>query len=196
VANTQDRVERVKKYDVFVSHSSRDKNVADAIVANLESSTVKCWIAPRDIPAGADWPATIMDALEESRGMVVVVTSSSVDSQQVHREVGHAVNNGLFIIPFRAEDVPLSKNLAFYLQSPHWLDAITPPLQAHVDRLVAAVRGLLGKTSDPRVLKLERVHTRPPAESGPVEEIPPDEWNKRQGARPKSWFKRLLEEKE
>ncbi|MBP5493609.1 MAG: toll/interleukin-1 receptor domain-containing protein, partial [Lachnospiraceae bacterium] len=36
-------------FDVFISYSSKNKNVADAIVAEFESSGIKCWYAPRDI---------------------------------------------------------------------------------------------------------------------------------------------------
>ena len=42
-------------HDVFVSHSVKDKAVADAIVARLEADSVTCWIAPRDVVPGADW---------------------------------------------------------------------------------------------------------------------------------------------
>ena len=33
---------------VFISHSSKDKEIADAICQHLESAGVLCWIAPRD----------------------------------------------------------------------------------------------------------------------------------------------------
>src|SRR5215472_7170060 len=40
---------------VFISHSSKDREIADAICAHLESAGIKCWIAPRDIEPGATW---------------------------------------------------------------------------------------------------------------------------------------------
>ena len=40
--------------DVFISHSVKDKGVADAVVARLEAESVRCWVAPRDVMAGAD----------------------------------------------------------------------------------------------------------------------------------------------
>lgn len=36
-------------YDIFVSYSSKDKPVADAVVAGLEQKGIRCWIAPRDL---------------------------------------------------------------------------------------------------------------------------------------------------
>jgi hypothetical protein len=46
--------------DVFVSYSSRDKPVADAVCASLEGRGIRCWIAPRDILPGADWGEEII----------------------------------------------------------------------------------------------------------------------------------------
>ncbi|MBV8722991.1 MAG: toll/interleukin-1 receptor domain-containing protein, partial [Candidatus Eremiobacteraeota bacterium] len=34
---------------VFISHSSKDREIADAICRHLEAMGVSCWIAPRDI---------------------------------------------------------------------------------------------------------------------------------------------------
>ena len=38
---------------VFISYASQDVAVANAIVEALEGHGVKCWIAPRDVEAGA-----------------------------------------------------------------------------------------------------------------------------------------------
>jgi len=37
---------------VFISHSSKDKAIADVIVYSLEQEGISVWIAPRDIPDG------------------------------------------------------------------------------------------------------------------------------------------------
>jgi hypothetical protein len=43
-------------------------------------------------------------------------------------------------INLRLEDVPLSKHLEYYLSSVHWLDAITSPLEEHIDKLSGVVK--------------------------------------------------------
>ncbi|HEY7088711.1 MAG TPA: toll/interleukin-1 receptor domain-containing protein, partial [Tepidisphaeraceae bacterium] len=58
--------------DVFISYSSRDKNVADAIVANLEAKKLRCWIAPRDILPGKQWAGAILDGISDTRVMVLI----------------------------------------------------------------------------------------------------------------------------
>ena len=130
-------------HDVFVSYASDDKPTADAVCATLENKGIRCWIAPRDILPGIDWGGAIVDAIHASRVMVLVYSAKANDSAQIKREVERAVNRGLTIIPFRIEDVPMSTTLEYFMSMPHWLDALTPPLQDHLDRLAETVRLIL-----------------------------------------------------
>ena len=88
-------------HDVFLSHSEKDKAVADAIVARLEAESVTCWVAPRDVVPGADWGESIINAIESSRIMILIFSRSANVSPQIKREVERAVNKGVYIIPFR-----------------------------------------------------------------------------------------------
>jgi TIR domain len=64
-------------HDVFISYSSQDKPIADAICATLEQNAVRCWIVPRDIRPGADWGESIVHALAGSRVFVLVLSGSA-----------------------------------------------------------------------------------------------------------------------
>ena len=88
-------------HDVFVSHSEKDKAVADAVVARLEAESVTCWTAPREVVPGADWGESIINAIESSRIMILIFSESANASPQVRREVERAVNKGVYFIPFR-----------------------------------------------------------------------------------------------
>lgn len=143
-AATAPAARRTGHHDVFLSHSAKDKPVADAICARLESQGVRVWIAPRDILPGSNWGEAIIEALESCRVMVVVFSASANDSPQVLREVERAVGKGVAVIPFRIENVVPSKAMEYFLSSPHWLDAMSPPLDRHVEELAASVKALLG----------------------------------------------------
>ncbi|THB65812.1 MAG: DUF4384 domain-containing protein [Desulfovibrio sp.] len=124
---------------IFISHSSQDKAVADAVCASLEQAGFGCWIAPRDILPGADWAEGILHAIESSALLVLIVTSSSNESPQVLREVERAVSKRVTVLPFRTEDVVLTKALEYFVSSHHWLDALSEPLEPHLDKLVDTV---------------------------------------------------------
>ena len=90
-----------RDHDVFISYSSKNKNIADAIVADLEQNGIKCWYAPRDIYPGEDWAGAIKNAIGSTKIFVLVFTDESNRSHQVTNEVTLAVNGGKIIIPFR-----------------------------------------------------------------------------------------------
>lgn len=131
-------------HDVFISHSAQDKVVADAVCAALETAAVRCWIAPRDVQPGRSFAGEITRAIGQSKAMVLIFSANSNNSQQVLREVQLAVSSHLHIIQLRIEDVRPNDDLTYFLSTPHWLDALTPPLENHLQRLVAAVKALLG----------------------------------------------------
>ena len=57
-------------HDVFISYSSRDKVIADAVCHFLEQGGIKCWIAPRDIAPGFDYADMIEDACREAAASI------------------------------------------------------------------------------------------------------------------------------
>lgn len=50
-------------HDVFISHSSKDKSVADAVCSMLEQHRVRCWIAPRNVIPGKNYAGYITKQL-------------------------------------------------------------------------------------------------------------------------------------
>jgi WD40 repeat protein len=137
-------------HDVFISYSAHDKAVADALCATLESRKIRCWIAPRDVLPGMDYPAALIEALNNSRIFVLIFSKESNESNHVMREVQVAVSNGIPIIPLRIEDVKPTESMQFFLCTPHWLDAMTPPLEKHLQRLADTVQTLLTKNPEPK----------------------------------------------
>lgn len=137
-------------HDVFISHSSKDKLTADAACAVLEAQGIRCWIAPRDITPGAEWSASIIDAIGEVKVFVLLFSQHANESHQIQREVELAVSRGIPILPVRLERVSPTRSLGFFISTQHWLDAFSPPLQRHLTYLAQIVRSLLdGGTAEP-----------------------------------------------
>ncbi len=132
------------QYDVFISYSSHDKAVADAACAKLESQRIRCWIAPRDILPGMEYGEAIVDAIDSCRVFAIVFSTNANNSPLVRREVERAMSKGKVIVPFRIENTMPSKAMEFALSNTHWLDALTPPLEAHLENLARTVHVLLG----------------------------------------------------
>lgn len=132
-----------REHEVFISYSSKNKNIADAIVADLEQNGIKCWYAPRDILVGDDWAGAIKNAIETTKVFVLVFTDESNKSHQVTNEVTLAVNSGKIIIPFKMSSSDMNDTLVYYLSSVHWLDAVSKPLSANIETLRKQICALL-----------------------------------------------------
>jgi len=130
-------------HDVFISHSEIDKTIADAVCATLEADGIRCWIAPRDVMPGREWSKCIIEAIKQARIMVLVFTANANDSAQIRREVERAFSHGVTVLPFRLETPVLHESLEYFFGNVHWLDALTPPLEGHLNILAKKVKTLL-----------------------------------------------------
>jgi len=128
---------------IFISYSSKNKAIADAVCHKLEERKMKCWIAPRDILPGANYAEELINAIDDSKLFVLIFSKDSNQSQHVLRECERAVSHGIPIIPFRIEDVLPGAALQYFIGPQHWLDAITAPCDAHINRLADTVNILL-----------------------------------------------------
>ena len=140
--------EKYPGFDVFVSYSTKDKVVADAVVSAHEKAGIRCWYAPRDIPPGADWEDAITRALEECSLMVLIFSRSADQSQRVLDELNYAIKRGKPILPFRVEDLEPTGAMELHLSSRHWLDAYHPSWEEHIDRLIESVYLNLGASHE------------------------------------------------
>ena len=125
--------------DVFISYASTDKEAALAICNSLEQGGTSCWIAPRNIEPGTDFPTAIHRAILASKVAVLIFSSEANASEYVNREVLAAVTKGVHLIPFRVENVEPVEGLALLLGGVQWLEANSGTRSKHLSELVKRV---------------------------------------------------------
>lgn len=128
-----------KGYSAFISHASEDREIAETIVSELESKGLSCWIAPRNVRIGHEYPKEIIHGIERSKCFVLVVSDSANESGHVSRELERACSRGKPIYPVRVKDVPLSPTLEYFISMHHWLDAYDGMLREHTEVLATAI---------------------------------------------------------
>lgn len=105
---------QVTKSSIFLSHSSKDKEMATALRALILSKTknmlnVFCSSDGESIPFGRNWVHTIEKGLSQSISLFVLLTPRSVYSTWVHFEAGIAYNRGIKVIPMCIDGISLSE---------------------------------------------------------------------------------------
>ncbi|MGC4085145.1 MAG: toll/interleukin-1 receptor domain-containing protein [Vicinamibacterales bacterium] len=183
---------------VFVSYSSADRQTADDLVARLERDGLTCWYAPRDIRPGVEYATAILDAIQVSHVVVVIVSGRAVASQQVLREVERAVHYRIRLLPFRIENVPLRGSFELFLSTSHWLDAYAGSRHHHLDCLAAAVSSIVNPTAQTTnaAERLETPRPSPAPSVQPMSELSPDSWSQRPGGRFRRFLTNFLEDSE
>lgn len=75
-------------YDVFLSHSSKDKAVVRPLAELLRKDGVKVWFDEWEITPGDSIPAKIEEGLERSRVLVLCMSVNAFGSEWAHLESG------------------------------------------------------------------------------------------------------------
>ncbi len=109
----------------------------------LEQHRIKCWVAPRDIPPGADYGDVIDEAIIACRVFVIIFSEPAAVSQWVKGELNLAFTEQKHIVPYRIDDTRLKGSLRLILNQTHWIEAY-PDAESKFDELVAGIARYLG----------------------------------------------------
>jgi hypothetical protein len=113
------------KYDVFLSHSSKDKAVVRAVAEKLCEDGIRVWLDDWEVHAGDSIPAKVEDGLENSRVLVLCMSANAFGSDWAQLE-SHTfrfrdpLNKERRFIPLRLDDAPIKGSLAQFLYI-NWL---------------------------------------------------------------------------
>src|ERR1043165_8475511 len=107
------------KYDVFLSHNSRDKPRVRTIAERLREAGLNVWFDEWNIPLGAMIALEVDKGLEESRVLVLCISQSALNSGWVALERSTAIhrdpsNEGRRFIPILLEDCVMPDTIKRY----------------------------------------------------------------------------------
>jgi small GTP-binding protein len=98
-------------FDVFLSHSAKDKKVVRALAERLRRDGLKVWF---------DEPAKIEEGLERSRVLVLCMSANALGAEWAQLEAGtfrfrDPLNQGRRFVPLRLDDAPIEGALAQFV---------------------------------------------------------------------------------
>lgn len=143
---------------IFLSYSSHDVTTAERICEQLEENGVSCFIAPRDIRPGREYAAEIMNGLDGSSAVVLLMSQTANNSPHVLREVEHAVSSGIPILVYKIEEVELSKSMEYFLMTHQWIRAKSNEDCADILEFIRDLEGRGGK--EPETVRPRHVPRR------------------------------------
>jgi hypothetical protein len=84
---------------VFFSHVEEDAATAQELAVGLEQEGYTAWFYERDSLPGPPYVTQILEAIEQSAVVIVLVSADALGSWQVDREIFQASRTGKAMIP-------------------------------------------------------------------------------------------------
>ncbi len=101
--------------DVMVSYSSKDRPQVLQLVQRLRAAGVAVWIDHGGIDGAQRWGEEIVNAIESCKTVLLMVSQSSVQSDNIAKEVALAWESGKHFLPLYLEDAKIPKSMAYQL---------------------------------------------------------------------------------
>ncbi|MGN1340000.1 MAG: TIR domain-containing protein [Oscillospiraceae bacterium] len=106
---------------VFISHSSKNEAEAAEVCKKIEAAGFSCFFAPRDIRSGHEYAEEIVNGIDGSDVVLLMLSQAADSSPHVLREIERAVSRKKSIIVYKLEEVTLSKSMEYFLMTHQWL---------------------------------------------------------------------------
>lgn len=93
--------EELRNY--FLSYSRSDERFALRLAKDLRAQGIAMWVDQLDIRPSEHWDRAIERAVRDCRGMVVILSPRSVESDNVADEISYAIDSGKSVLPVMIE---------------------------------------------------------------------------------------------
>lgn len=113
------------KPQVFISYAHQDSAVVDAVRARLNEAGYRTWIDREGIGGGEGWMDMVPRAIRDSRFFVLMISTSSIKSKWVKKEIQFAAKNKCKILPVLLSSVRLPASWDFALGDANYIDLST-----------------------------------------------------------------------
>ncbi len=124
----------------FISYSSKNQSLADAMNKILKDNGISTWMAPGDIPIGEKYASVINQAIKGCTCLMLLLTNDAQNSKWVSKEIERAISYGKVIIPVKLEEVILNDEFEFYLSTDQLVSL--PKIDSNCDEMKNIIRVL------------------------------------------------------
>lgn len=133
------------KYDVFISYSRKDTEIANLIGKAFEENGITFFIDRQGIGGGLEFPAVLAKAIKDSKVFLFLASKNSYCSKFTQSEIVYAFNkkNKSDIIPYIIDGSTLPDELEFTFSAINWRNLKDHPIETI---LVDDVLSRLGKS--------------------------------------------------
>ena len=154
--------------DIFISYSSKDKEKADQLSELLASAGLSVWIDQSGIDIATSWSKEIVEAINNCKVFIVLLSPSALDSHNVMKEVSLASEKRKKMMPIDLEPVSLTSDFEYQLAG------IQRAPMTNIDSIIRALGKLgLEATQAPTLKLVKETDSRKSLMILPFEDLSP-----------------------
>jgi adenylate cyclase len=154
--------------DIFISYSRKDSAQAEQLAELLSSAGLSVWIDKSGIDIATSWSGEIVDAINECKAFVVLLSPNSLESHNVIKEVSLASEKRKKILPLDLEPVALTRDFEYQLAG------IQRAPMTNIDAVIRALGKLgLAATQAPSIKLVHETDARKSLMILPFEDLSP-----------------------
>ena len=145
--------------DIFISYSRHDKEIVLSFVKSIEQKFgAVCWIDLEGIEYGSQFEDVIVDAIDDSKVVLFMLSDYSLESKWTKREVLYAEYEGKRIVPIIVDGKGLRKWFKFHFGNIDYVDINSQEQQEKLFKNLATWLGVKLPTTTPDIQSTSQPH--------------------------------------
>lgn len=145
--------------DIFISYSRQDQDIVLPFVTSIEQRFGSvCWIDLDGIESGSQFEDVIVDAIDDSKVVLFMLSDYSLKSKWTKREVLYAEDEGKRIVPIIVDGKGLRKWFKFHFGNIDYVDLNSQEQQEKLFKNLATWLGVKLPTTTPDIQSTSQPH--------------------------------------
>jgi nucleotide-binding universal stress UspA family protein len=158
-----------RQFDVFLSHSSKDKPTVRKLAEELETRGLKVWLDEWELVPGRPWEQALEEIIQEAKSAVVLVGAEGIgpwEAPEIYACLSEFVKRQLPVIPVLLPGAPKQPVLPLFLRHMTWVDFRGGLTSESLNRLQWGITGQKASPSTrPRSRRAGPIHLETPESS-------------------------------
>jgi serine/threonine protein kinase len=125
---------------IFISYSHSDLPFVGWLMENLKQRGYEIWLDSSAIRIGQQWREEIVQGIEESEYFMIIISSRSIKSEHVVKELSLAETYGRLILPVMIEEVEIPAKMKYQLAGVQFILLDDSKSDENLDRLVQGLQ--------------------------------------------------------
>lgn len=155
-------------YDVFISYSRKDTDIADKICKAFDKNGITYFIDRQGIGGGLEFPAILAKGIRESKVFLFLASKNSYDSKFTQSEIVYAFNKKQKqdIIPYIIDGSSFPDELEFTFSAINWRRMDIHPIETIVKDILAKIgqkaenTDIIGSSEEKNLIKQKNIKTK------------------------------------